>query len=154
LLRELNERLCIANETNLFLTIFCGFYDVRSGALSYSNGGHCPPLLLSTQGARFLPVPKGPLIGAFEGIVFGHAQTTLQPGELLFCYTDGVTEAQTPLGEEFSEERCFGLLEARGQMPLPELLDSFRADVRSFTEKSILDDDCTMLALRRTVLAL
>jgi sigma-B regulation protein RsbU (phosphoserine phosphatase) len=152
LLKELNERLCIANETNLFLTIFCGFYDVRSGALSYSNGGHCPPLLLGPQGARFLPVPKGPLIGAFEGIVFGHAQTTLQPGELLFCYTDGVTEAQAPLGEEFSEERCFGLLEARGHMPLPELLDSFRADVRSFTEKSILDDDCTMLALRRTVL--
>ena len=151
-LRELNERLCIANETNIFLTIFCGFYDARSGALSYSNGGHCPPLLLSPQGARFLPVPKGPLIGAFEGIVFGHAQTTLQPGELLFCYTDGVTEAQTPQGEEYSEERCIRLLQANGQLALPELLDIFRADVRDFTGKSMLDDDCTMLALRRSQL--
>jgi sigma-B regulation protein RsbU (phosphoserine phosphatase) len=152
LLKELNERLCIANETNIFLTIFCGFYDARSGALSYSNGGHCPPLLLSSQGARFLPVPKGPLIGAFEGIVFGHAQTVLQPGELLFCYTDGVTEAQTPGGEEYSEERCTRMLEAHGHNPLPELLDMFRADVEGFTGKSILDDDCTMLALRRTLL--
>lgn len=153
LLKELNERLCIANETNIFLTIFCGFYDVRSGALSYSNGGHCPPLLLSPQGARFLPLPKGPLIGAFEGIVFGRVQTTLQPGELLFCYTDGVTEAQTPTGEEYSEERCTRLLQASGHMPLPELLDTFRADVQSFTGKSILDDDCTMLALRRRLMA-
>ncbi|NVO04483.1 MAG: SpoIIE family protein phosphatase [Rhodoferax sp.] len=153
LLKELNERLCIANETNIFLTIFCGFYDVRNGALSYSNGGHCPPLLLGPQGARFLPVPKGPLIGAFEGIVFGCAQTVLQPGELLFCYTDGVTEAQTPTGEEYSEERATRLLERNGQLPLPELLDSFRADVQRFTEKSVLDDDCTMLAVRRTVAA-
>jgi sigma-B regulation protein RsbU (phosphoserine phosphatase) len=152
LLQELNERLCIANETNIFLTIFCGFYDARSGALSYSNGGHCPPLLLGPHGARFLPVPKGPLIGAFEGIVFGHAQTTLQPGELLFCYTDGVTEAQTPEGQEYSEERCTGLLESSGHLPLHELLDIFRADVQRFTGKNILDDDCTMLALRRTLL--
>lgn len=152
LLKELNERLCIANETNIFLTIFCGFYDARSGVLRYSNGGHCAPLLLGPGGARFLPVPKGPLIGAFEGIVFGHAQTTLQPGELLFCYTDGVTEAQTPVGEEYSEERCIGLLEAHAQAPLPQLLDAFRADVERFTEKRILDDDCTMLALRRSPL--
>lgn len=149
LLKELNERLCIANETNIFLTIFCGFYDARTGALSYSNGGHCPPLLLGSKGARFLPIPKGPLIGAFEGMAFGHAQILLEPGELLFCYTDGVTEAQTPAGEEYSENRCTRLLEASGNLPLPELLDLFRADVQGFTGKAILDDDCTMLALRR-----
>lgn len=150
LLQELNERLCLANETHIFLTLFCGFYDVRSGALRYSNGGHCPPLLLGPQGARFLPVPKGPLIGAFEGIVFGLAETTLQPGELLFCYTDGVTEAQNPAGDEYSEARCTRLLESQGLSTLPELLDAFRADVQRFTEKAVLDDDCTMLALRRT----
>ena len=152
LLKELNERLCIANDTNIFLTLFSGFYDARNGALHYSNGGHCPPLLLSSKGAHFLPLPKGPLIGAFEGINFGLMQTTLQPGEMLFCYTDGVTEAQTQAGEEYSEARCTRLLEDCAHVSLPELLDIFRADVRSFTGKSSLDDDCTMLALRRTKL--
>lgn len=149
LLQELNERLCVGNETHIFITIFCGFYDVRDGSLRYSNGGHCAPLLLTAQAVRFLPVPKGPLIGAFEGIVFGQAKVILAPGDLLYCYTDGVTEAQTPQGEEYSEERCANHLQGHGHLPLAELLDSFRADVNRFTAKRVLDDDCTMLALRR-----
>ena len=149
LLKELNDRLCIANETNIFVTLFCGFYDARSGRLSYSNGGHCAPLLLKGNKAEFLKVPKGPLVGAFEGIAFGQAEITLQPDELLFCYTDGVTEAQTAAGEEYSDARCARQLETFGQAPLADLLDAYRADVDSFTGKHVLDDDCTMLALRR-----
>ena len=149
LLTELNDRLCIANETNIFLTIFCGFYDVRSGQVRYSNGGHCAPLLLTHTGARFLPVPKGPLIGAFEGVRFGQEQQTLQLGELLFCYTDGVTEAQMPDGTEYSEERCINLLQASRHLTLAELLDTVRSDVARFTDKQVLDDDCTMLAVKR-----
>lgn len=149
LLKELNDRLCISNETNIFVTLFCGFYDARTGRLSYSNGGHCPPLLLRDGGVEFLPLPKGPLVGAFDGITYRQLEITLQPGELLYCYTDGVTEAQTAQGEEYSEERCARLLQAYGQAPLADLLDAFRADVDRFTGKHVLDDDCTMLALRR-----
>ena len=149
LLRELNDRLCVANDTNIFLTIFCGFFDVRTSELSYSNGGHCAPLLLTPQGAHFLPIPKGPLIGAFESMKFGVASLVLQPDELLFCYTDGVTEAQTDDGTEYSEERCAHFLESTGHLPLADLLDAFRSDVERFTGKHALDDDCTMLALRR-----
>ena len=149
LLKELNERLCDANETHIFVTMFCGFYDASSGRLNYSNGGHCAPLLLRNNVTQFLPVPKGPLIGAFEGINFGQADMTLEPGDLLFCYTDGVTEAQTATGEEYSDERCAKHLQMFGNAPLPDLLDAFRADVDRFTGKAVLDDDCTMLALRR-----
>jgi len=149
LLKELNDRLCISNETNIFVTIFCGFYDARTGRLIYSNGGHCPPLLLRNGAAKFLPLPKGPLVGAFDGITYRQMEITLQPGDLLYCYTDGVTEAQTAQGEEYSEERCAKLLQAYGQFPLADLLDAFRADVDRFTGKHVLDDDCTMLALRR-----
>jgi sigma-B regulation protein RsbU (phosphoserine phosphatase) len=149
LLKELNDRLSSGNEANIFVTMFCGFYDVRSGELNYSNGGHCAPMLRTAAGVGHIPIPKGPLIGAFEGVGFGCMQLTLQPGELLFCYTDGVTEAQTPAGEEFSEQRCLEILTDHHALAIPALLDQYRAEVARFTGSQVLEDDCTMLALRR-----
>jgi len=149
LLRQLNDRLCIGNETNIFITLFCGFYDLDSGTLTYSNGGHCAPILRSGDGSRHIAIPKGPLLGAFEGMKFKPAEILLEPGDTLFCYTDGVTEAQTSSAEEFTEERCLTLLDEMGSLPLPELLDHFRSEVKIFTGSDVLEDDCTMLALRR-----
>jgi sigma-B regulation protein RsbU (phosphoserine phosphatase) len=149
LLRQLNGRLCIGNDTNIFITLFCGFYDIRSGTLLYSNGGHCAPILRSADGSRHIAIPKGPLLGAFEGIKFGAAEISLKPGDTLFCYTDGVTEAQTATGKEFTEERCLTMLDEAGSLPLSELLDPFRKEVARFTDSDLLEDDCTMLAMRR-----
>lgn len=148
-LAELNHRLCIGNDTSIFVTLFCGMLDTDSGELIYSNGGHCPPLLRKGGVSVPLPLPRGPLIGAFEGMDFQTLSVTLEPGDTLFCYTDGVTEAQTPAGEEFSDERCLSLLDTLGNLPLPEMLDALRREVGSFTGTPMLDDDCTMLALRR-----
>lgn len=149
LLAELNDRLCIGNDTNIFVTLFCGVLDTETGELIYSNGGHCPPVLRKSGVSTPLPLPRGPLIGAFEGMSFLTLSVTLEPGDTLFCYTDGVTEAQTPAGEEFSDERCLPLLDALGDLPLPEMLDALRREVGTFTGTAMLDDDCTMLALRR-----
>lgn len=148
-LAELNDRLCIGNETNIFVTLFCGVLDTDTGTLLYSNGGHCPPLLRKGGVSRPLPLPRGSLIGAFEGMDFLTLRVTLEPGDTLFCYTDGVTEAQTPAGEEFADERCLSLLDTLGNLPLPEMLDALRREVGAFTGTPMLDDDCTMLALRR-----
>ena len=149
LLTELNDRLCIGNDTNIFVTLFCGMLDTDTGELIYSNGGHCPPVLRKGGVSAPLPLPRGPLIGAFEGMEFLTLGVTLEPGDTLFCYTDGVTEAQTPAGEEFSDERCLPLLDSLGNLPLPEMLDALRREVGAFTGTTMLDDDCTMLALRR-----
>lgn len=149
LLTELNDRLCIGNDTNIFVTLFCGMLDTDTGELIYSNGGHCPPVLRKGGVSALLPLPRGPLIGAFEGMEFLTLGVTLEPGDTLFCYTDGVTEAQTPAGEEFSDERCLPLLDSLGNLPLPEMLDALRREVGAFTGTAMLDDDCTMLALRR-----
>ena len=148
-LAELNDRLCLGNETNIFVTLFCGVLDTDTGELIYSNGGHCPPLLRKGGVSAPLPLPRGPLIGAFEGMNFLTLGVTLEPGDTLFCYTDGVTEAQTPAGEEFSDERCMSLLDTLDNLPLPEMLDAVRREVGAFTGTAMLDDDCTMLALRR-----
>jgi len=149
LLATLNDRLCAGNDTNLFVTLFCGFLDVDTGVLRYSNGGHCPPLLLAGGKARLLTIPKGVLVGAFPGLKYGAMETVLAPGETLFCYTDGVTEAANPAGEEFSEQRCMAMLSQWEQPPLPEALDLLRQAVSAFTGNAVLDDDCTMLAIRR-----
>jgi len=150
LLSRLNERLCINNDTNLFLTIFCGFLEVDSGRLVYSNGGHCPPLICAEGQVDELPVPKGPLVGAFPGARYAAMQQTLDVGDILVCYTDGVTEAQNQSEEEFSEERCKELIGKLQAQPLQNVLDQMRLQVATFTGTDVLEDDFTMLALKRT----
>jgi phosphoserine phosphatase RsbU/P len=152
LLTTLNQRLSVGNDTNLFVTIFCGFLNVNSGRLVYSNGGHCAPILLTQSGARELAIPKGSLVGAFEGARYSALEITLAADETLFCYTDGVTEAHNPLGEEYGEARCLTLLaESANQrlLEMPALLDAVRVSVERFSGSAVLEDDCTMLALRR-----
>ena len=148
LLASLNERLCAGNDTNIFVTLFCGFLDVVGRRLVYSNGGHCAPLLVRGGTARFLPIPDGVLIGALEQMRYSAMELRLDPGDTLLCFTDGVTEAHDPLGAEFSDERCRELLEQGHQAELPELLDFMRERVGNFTGTLALEDDCTMLALR------
>lgn len=150
LLKKLNDRLCVNNDTNLFVTMFCGFLDVDTGKLVYSNGGHCAPILFAEGQARELAIPKGPLIGALPGASYASMEQTLHPEDILYCYTDGVTEAQNTSGEEFSEDRCKRLIGQAGSQPLQAVLDDVRRRVADFTGTEVLDDDFTMLALKRT----
>ncbi len=146
---SLNNRLCDGNDTNIFVTIFCAYLDLESGLLVYSNGGHCPPILSRGGQVELLAIPKGALVGAFSGMHYSSMEHELMPGETLFCYTDGVTEAQNGGGEEFTEDLCMAVLSRLGGLALPTLLDSIRQEVASFTCSNVLEDDCTMLALRR-----
>ena len=153
LLETLNERLCIGNDSNIFVTLFCGFLDVDSGKLRYSNGGHCAPLLSAGGQTPPLAIPKGSQIGAYPGLAYASMEHELEPGDVLFCYTDGVTEAHNSLGDEFTENRCLGILGEGGSCSLPALLDEVRGEVARFAGSDVLDDDCTMLAVRRPLLA-
>jgi sigma-B regulation protein RsbU (phosphoserine phosphatase) len=148
LLSELNARLGEGNEANIFVTMFCGVLDVPSRRLRYSNGGHCAPMILSPGRSRMLPIPKGPLVGAFPNCQYSSMDIVLAPDETLFCYTDGVTEAHDPQGEEFTEERCLETLDALPLQPAGDLLDQVRQLVADFTGTRVLEDDCTMLAIR------
>jgi len=149
LLTKLNERLCISNDTNLFLTIFCAFLDMDTGRVTYSNGGHCPPFVCVGGELRDLAIPKGPLVGALPGARFAAMTHTLNRDDALYCYTDGVTEAQNASCEEFSEDRCKRWIEQDPSQPLQLVLDDIRRQVATFTGTEVLEDDFTMLALRR-----
>ncbi len=149
LLTNLNGRLCVGNDTNLFVTMFCGFLDIESGMLTYTNGGHCAPMVKTATGTAQLPLPKGPLVGALDGARYAQMRRQLDIGDTLFCYTDGVSEAHSPMNDEFGEARCVALLNRVDDGPIANLLDNIRQAVLSFTGTTVLEDDCTMLALKR-----
>jgi sigma-B regulation protein RsbU (phosphoserine phosphatase) len=149
-LETLNDRLCVGNDASIFVTLFCGFLDVQAGEFVYSNGGHPMPIVASAREASLLPLPKGALLGASSGRHYASLRRTLAVGETLFCYTDGVTEAESPTGAQFSVERCLKRLRAGAHCALPELLDDLHAQVVGHTGSPALADDCTMLAVRRT----
>jgi sigma-B regulation protein RsbU (phosphoserine phosphatase) len=148
LLSGLNAQLCNGNDANIFVTIFCGILDIPKRTITYSNGGHCAPMLLYPGSSHMLPIPRGPLVGAFPGCKYSSMQIQIGQDETLFCYTDGVTEARNENGEELSEKRCLHMLDGLQPQPSGDLLDFVRARVADFTGTDVLEDDCTMLAIR------
>ena len=148
ILKMLNDRLCMKNDGNIFVTMFCGILDVHSGKLVYSNAGHIQPFLSYEGAVSLLSLPKGVLIGAYPNRNYTSMEYQLKPGELLLCYTDGITEAKDPDGNEFMEERCFEYLALSGTATLPIVLDKLCQAVKRFSKSDIFEDDCTMLGLR------
>ena len=112
LLDYLNAQLCRRNEQMMFVTMWVGVLDLRSGALKYASAGHNPPVLISDS-AVFLKTKNGTPLGLFEAAVYRNSLCTLAPNDSILIYTDGITEA------EDTQRRLFGetaLLELCGQM--------------------------------------
>lgn len=149
LLERLNEQLCAGNDANLFVTLFCGFLDVKRGHLLYSNAGHLAPAL--SRGGRVSPLamPRGSILGVLQGIAYAQREALLDFDETLLCFTDGVTEAQDPQGQEYSDARLHQVFGRIAHLPLNSVLQQIRADMTDFSQDARLADDCTMLALRR-----
>ena len=148
-LSRVNEALCEGNDAGMFVTLFCGVLDLTTGELVYSNGGHNPPLAGGgNSDFAFLPVPRGMVVGMIEGSPYTDARIRLQPGQTLFVYTDGVTEALDPQAREFSDERLVNILSAnRGLDPKP-MSDLLRSSIAEFAQGAQQSDDITVLALR------
>jgi sigma-B regulation protein RsbU (phosphoserine phosphatase) len=106
-------------------------------------------VLVRGDGASRLPVPKGVVAGAMPGLRYEAREIVLARGEALVCFTDGATEAQNAAGEQFSEERLEQVVARNARGSLEALLDVVRREVMTFTGQESLEDDCTLLALRR-----
>lgn len=149
LLENLNASLCQGNETCLFVTLFCGVLDPATGTFVYANAGHCPPLLVKGGEAVELSMPHGPLAGAFPQATYSTSTTQLKRGDLLFTYTDGITEAEDATGQPFGLDVCREVLERHCHQPLPGIRDGIRGELQRFNSGDDLEDDCTLLLLRR-----
>ncbi len=135
------------SRTNMFATMFFGVLDPATGKLYYINGGHELPAICGPNGIRERLKTTGPAVGMMPNIEFKIQETKLEPGEILFSYTDGVPEAHNPEGQLFSDERLLALL----QEPPPSaeaLLDRVETAVRSHIAGADQFDDITMLAVR------
>lgn len=149
LLSAANAYLCEGNDAKVFVALFCGYLNTGNGRLHYSNAGHCAPILAWAGGSKRIPVPKGALLGAVANMSYLGCDITLAADDLLFCYTSGLTAALSQTQEEFGEQRLLDLLANAWQAPLPALVTRIQSEVNTFIAAPA-DDDCTMLALRRT----
>ena len=112
-LQHVNDLLCLDNSSEMFVTVFYAILNTRTGEIAYSNGGHNPPCLVRHDGVHLLPGTGGMVLGAFPDVRYDAKTARLEPGDALFLYTDGVTEAMDCDGGLFSDRR---LLEALNQL--------------------------------------
>lgn len=148
LLSQANEALVRRAIEARFATAVYGVLD-RRGRLTYCNAGHNPPLLVGRTGVRRLEC-GGMVVGAFEGAVFDDDTQQLEPGDVLVAYSDGLTEARDPRGEEFGEERLLSCVKAHCTLSATDLMECLLATVHQFSEGTAQTDDLTMLVLSYT----
>lgn len=153
-IRRLNDLLAAENEQMMFVTVFYGVLHLPSGQLRYVNAGHNPPYLLSahtdeTQAVRTLPRTSGVAVAVSEDFVYQEAALHLQPGDRLFLFTDGVTEAFNAQQEEFGEKRLQQTLrELATTQATPEMLShTVLQAVRQFENGAPQADDITCVSL-------
>lgn len=133
-----------------FATLFFGVLDPVTGALLYINGGHNPPVVLRTNGERALLAPTGPAVGMLPDSSYTLGHTTLGSEDVLFIYTDGVTEARDPDGTRFGTARMLTVAEQQGGESAETLLDAMDRALGRHVGSAEQSDDITMLAVRRT----
>jgi len=129
-----------------FVTLMYGSLEA-DGRLTYCNAGHNPPLVVGKSGVRRLET-GGPIVGLFESATFEEETVTLNQGDWLIVFSDGVSEALSVDGEEYGESRILKTVQSRGSVDPPELLQAIFADVRAFTKGAPQSDDITALVLR------
>ncbi len=153
-LHEVNEFICQDNDACMFVTVFYGILDLRDGSFRYSNGGHNPPRHLTGDGAvHELPLTGDFALGIADGHDFGENMITVVPGDALFLYTDGITEACNRQLEEYGEDRLDGVLGGGAPMGAQELAESVVDSVERFADGATQFDDITCLSLHLRLLS-
>jgi len=145
----LNHHLHQVTDSTKFATFFYGEWDASERRLSYVNAGHHPPILLGSSCGQRLETGGFP-IGLFSDAEFQTGELLLEPGDLLVLYSDGITEAESPGGEEFGEDRLRQAIEANCSAPLSEIQAGVLEAVRDWSSSGEPQDDMTLLIVRAT----
>jgi sigma-B regulation protein RsbU (phosphoserine phosphatase) len=153
-LELINRQLCDNNITDMFVTVWLCVLEISSGRLEYVNAGHNPPLLRrKDQNFTFLVSPPDLILAGMDSTRYHSCEMRLNPGDMLFLYTDGVVEAENAAlfasDVFYGKERLRNFLNAHALMPLNEMLPHLYADITAFTGgMAAQSDDITMLAIR------
>ena len=148
LLENVNSVLCEENDEDMFVTVWLGILDLKSGDMRCSNAGHeYPAVMRSGDGYRLLTDEHGMALGVFENNPMAEYEIRMNPGDRIFVYTDGVTEASDEKKEQYGTGRLREQLNRQKNADQKTLLESILQDIRNFAGAVDQFDDITMLGL-------
>jgi sigma-B regulation protein RsbU (phosphoserine phosphatase) len=148
LISQLNRQLYAYTSQEKYATFYFGIYDDVTGAITYTNAGHPPPILLRGNEITRLDTP-GMILGAFSTGGYQESRIELLSGDLLVCFTDGITEPENEFGEMFGEERLIELLRINVRGEPEQIISSVINSVQQWSNSPELQDDMTLLVARR-----
>ena len=148
-LEHANQLLYNATDSDKFVTMFYSVLDAASGELRFSNAGHNPPLVISSDGSVRKLTDGGPVLGVLPAFSYAQSSVNLAPGDLLLIYSDGFSEAANLKFEEFGDDRLKDLAVANRDKPAQQLIELIASEVKAFCGEAPQSDDMTILAVRR-----
>ncbi len=148
ILSSVNGILAADNDSCMFTTVFCGILDTSTGEVRFANAGHNPPLLMNSRGTAYLTLKSGFVLGPLPDAVYETERIFMQPGDTLFLYTDGVTEAKNREDELYGETRLLNALQRVPGTEVSDIVRHIRAEVAGHADGAPQSDDITMLAIR------
>jgi sigma-B regulation protein RsbU (phosphoserine phosphatase) len=144
----LNRHLYRSTQPEKYATLFLAYYDARTRKLTYSNGGQLPPLVLCASGQVKRLDCGGAVVGLLDGMHYEEATITLDPGDLLIAYSDGVTEPENDFGE-FGEDRLLEIVKRNRQQPLAAISSNTLQALRDWIGDGEQPDDITLVFARQ-----
>lgn len=132
----------------MFVTIWVGILDLHTGALTYVSAGHNPPVLVKGQTPAFLKGKNGFVLAGMEDMIYKENTISLDPGDIVYLYTDGVTEANDAGEALFGEERLLQCFEGADNLTSEQILSGVKQAVDAFVQANDQFDDMTMLCFR------
>jgi phosphoserine phosphatase RsbU/P len=147
LLGLLNHQLYESTPPEKYATLFLGVYDGRTHQLTYSNGGHLPPILIGENGEVRRLEAGGTVVGLFDNMTYDEGRVQMHPGEILLAYSDGVTEPENEFGE-FGEERLIDLVSVNRHLPLVQISQAVTSAVDDWIGDNEQPDDITLVLAR------
>jgi sigma-B regulation protein RsbU (phosphoserine phosphatase) len=146
--QKVNRLLFESIEREMYVTAVYGVLDTKNRVLTFSNAGHNPPILRRFDGSIGYLSEGGIALGVLESSTYEERPLGLLSGDVLILYTDGVTEAFSPEGEEFGLQRLVEVIEEKYELSARDLLNEIYERVQDFTGDSVQLDDLTMVAIK------
>jgi len=147
-MRKVNSLLHESTERDKFVTLFYGVLDWKNRSLSFSNAGHNPPLLLRADGRVQYLLEGGVALGVLPDARYEERPVALQPGDVLLLYTDGVSEAESPTGEQFGTRRLEQCLKRVAGGTAHEILKGVVDEVTAYAGEHGVSDDLTLVVVK------
>jgi sigma-B regulation protein RsbU (phosphoserine phosphatase) len=145
---KVNYLLWESIERNQFVTAFYGILDATNRTLAYSNAGHNPPMLIDVDGTAHFEERGGVPLGMFRDSRYYEYYATIDPGQILVLYTDGVTEAMSSTGEEYGRDRLAEAIRRARHLPAREMIDVLHRNLMEWTDGLGATDDVTFFILK------